>query len=634
MWSFLKKTVNQFFEFKHLPLVLSVLGAIFMLPSLKVGLVMDDLFQRNFQLRPSEIPAGLYATGMVPEETGTLSTVLFETFGFTRDKTRWQMARDYGIIPWWLAGEVKVSLWRPFTAFTHWLDYRLFADLPMLMHAHNIIWFSGAVFLAAVMYRKISGRTWIAGLAGLMFVLDSNTYFPVMFVANRGFITALCLGLLSFYMHHKWRAKNSTSAGILSIVFFSLSLLSNEAGVSTFAFILAYAVVLEQGSWSRRLLTLLPAIITIIIWQTVYQLLGYGISGLGLMYLDPGREPLQFLYHLPDYGLAVIAGQLTGLPPDVMLFCNLQLCTIIYIFYIVFVAIALVLFLPVVIKDVKGRFWFAVMIFAAIPIVAAPSSKNFGFVAVGAYGLIAIFAGSLIENSNWLPVSRFYKSFAWVLCIGLLIVHIPLAALSRVTTAKIAPAILKGLGNAAASETVSPSEESRIIIINAPCQLSVSAIPFNAAYYKNPIPKSIHALAFAHTALEIRRADDKTVIIKSKEDSIFTSEQDSPLHLSHAFAVCNRLFLSSRMFEEQDTFVIKGMTAKVLEKGQSGFPREVAFTFDVPLEDEELHWVRFNWHSFLYEPFSLPEPGETVMVNGPPLVHFNDAIGFLFSGRQ
>jgi len=630
----LKKTVNQFLELKYLPLVLSVLGAIFMLPSLWGGLVMDDLVQRNFQLSPSEIPTGLYATGMIPEETGKLSTVLFETFGFTRDKRRGQMTQDYGLMPWWTSGEVKASLWRPFTALTHWLDYRWFPDSPMLMHAHNIIWFSAVVFLASFMYRKIIGPTWVAGLAALMFVLDSNTYFPVMFVANRGFVTALCLGLLCFCMHHKWRARNSILAGILSIVFFFLSLLSNEAGVSTFAFVLAYALVLDKGPWSKRLVTLLPAIITIIIWRTVYQLLGYGISGIGPMYIDPSHEPLRFLYHLPSYGLAVIAGQLTSLPPDVMLFCNLQLCTIIYIFYIIFAAIALILFLPIVVKDVRGRFWFAVMIFAAIPIVSAPSSKNFGFVAIGAYGFIAVFVGNLIENSNRLCVSHLYRSFAWVLCIILLIVHIPRAAISRVVSAKVTPAVLKGLGNAAASETVSLLEESRVVIVNAPCQLSVFVMPFNAAYYGNPIPKSIRALAFACTALEIRKPDDKTVIIKSKEDSIFTSEQNSLLHLSHAFAASNRLFSSSQMFEKHDKFVLKGMTAKIMEKGQSGFPREVAFTFDVPLEDEELHWLKFNWHSFLYEPFSLPEPGETVMVNGPPLVSFNDAIRFLFTGGQ
>ena len=205
-----------------------------------------------------------------------------------------------------------------------------------------------------------------------------------MFVANRGFIIALCLGLLSFYMYYKWRSTKSAFAAILSVIFFSLSLLSNEAGVSTFAFILAYAFVLDKASLSKRFLSLLPAILIIIIWRIVYQSLGYGISGFGEAYLDPGREPLKFMYHLPAYLTAIIAGQLSSLPPDLMMAFNAQWFRNIFIFYIIFAAAAMVLLLPVIWKNTLARFWFAVMVFAAIPIVAAPIGKNFGFVAIGA----------------------------------------------------------------------------------------------------------------------------------------------------------------------------------------------------------------------------------------------------------
>ena len=348
--------VKQFVKSKHLPWILAVAAVVMMLPALKTGLVMDDLGQRIPQLMPSEIPPALYRTGIVPDNTGELSTVLFETFGFPRDKTRGEMARNYGFLPWWLPAEVKCALWRPFTAFTHWLDYRLFPDSPTLMHAHNIIWLAAAVFLATFMYRRIIGPTGIAALAALMFVLDKNTYFPVMFVANRGFIVALCLGLLCFYMHHKWRSTNSALAAFLSVIFLSLSLLSNEAGVSTFAFILAYALVLDKVLWPKRLLSLAPAILTIIVWRIIYQSLGYGVSGIGAMYLDPGHELLKFLYHLPGYGIAVIAGQLSALLPDVSLGVNVQYYPIITIFYIVFTIVAIVLFLPVIRRNTIARF--------------------------------------------------------------------------------------------------------------------------------------------------------------------------------------------------------------------------------------------------------------------------------------
>jgi hypothetical protein len=625
--------VERFLKSKHLPWILSILAIVIMLPALKTGFVMDDLIQRIPQLRPSQLPPKLQETGLVPKGTGELSTVLFDTFGFPRDKTLVEKGRNYGIAPWWLCGEIKCSLWRPFTALTHWIDYRLFPDSPALMHAHNIAWFTAIVFLAAVIYRKIIGPIWVAGLAALMFVLDKNTYFPVMFIANRGFVVALCFGVLCFYAHHKWRTTNSAFAACLSFVFFSLSLLSNEAGFSTFAFVLAYALVLDKAPLSKRLLSLLPAILIIIIWRIIYQSLGYGVSGVGPMYIDPGHEPLRFLYYLPAYGVAVIAGQLSGLPPDIMLGFNSQLCSIIFIFYAIFIAVALLVFLPIILRDTTARFWFLVFVFAAIPVASAPSGKNFGFVAIGAFGFLAVFAAGLIKNLSWLPASKAYRGLAWILCITLLAVHIPFAIVSRFVAPKVAPAIISSLANAAGCKNLSLSGDRRVVIVNAPCQLSTIMIPFNIAFDDKPIPKSIRALASAYTALEIERTDEKTLVIRSKEDNFFTSNQDSPLHFSHVFAIFDKLCCNSRMFEENRRFVLEGMTVDVLDLDDSGLPREITFTFDAPLEDKEFRWLQFNWRTFSYEPFILPAPGETVRTPGPPVVRFRNAVRFLLSGR-
>jgi hypothetical protein len=503
------------------------------------------------------------------------------------------------------------------------------------MHAHNIAWFTTIVFLATVMYRKIIGPTWVAGLAALMFVLDSNTYLPVMFVANRGFIIALCFGLLCFYAYHKWRTENSTPAALMSVLFLALSLLSNEAGVSTFAFILAYALVLDNASWPKRFLSLLPAILTVVIWRIVYHSLGYGVFGFGEGYLDPGHEPLKFLVHLPVYMIAIIAGQLSSLPPDRMMGFNNHWLMNIFLFYVVFTAAAILLLIPAVWKNRLVRFWFAVMIFAAIPVVAAPMSKNFGFVAIGAYGLIVVFAASIFGKQSGLPGFSLYKYPARILCIMLLIAHIPLAALSRYATPKFAPVILGILANPNGLSKIPLSDDSRVVIVNAPLQFSVCVMPFNAAYYGRAVPQSIHTLAFAYTVLEIKRIDDKTLVITSKETNIFTSAQSNVIHFSNFCALADRLFLSSRMFEKNRRFVLEGMTVEILELDDHHLPRKLAFTFDVPLEDNAFCWLQFNWKTFSYEPFNLPEPGEIVTTQGPSAnsFHFCKEMRFLLGGR-
>ena len=158
-------------------------------------------------------------------------------------------------------------------------------------------------------------------------------------------------------------------------------------------------------------------------------------------------------------------------------------------------------------------------------------------------------------------------------------------------------------------------------------------MPFNAAYYGRPIPKSIRALAFAYTALEIERINEKSIVIRSKENNIFTSNRSSPLHFSHAFALTDILFYDSRMFEKNCRFVLEGMTVEILDLDENNLPRELSYTFDVPLEHKKFRWLQFNWQTFLYEPFSLPGLGETVVTNGPPVVHFNDAVRFILRGR-
>src|SRR5208337_4542927 len=141
---FLKKCLSH----HHLPTVLAIGAILVMLPALRVGLVADDLVQRAVELEPDQLPARLQDTGM-PQNSGTLGTVLHDLFPGI---TRMARAKDYGLLPWWAPDDLKLGLWRPLTAFTHWLDYRLFPDSPALMHAENIACFAAIVFLAAVIY--------------------------------------------------------------------------------------------------------------------------------------------------------------------------------------------------------------------------------------------------------------------------------------------------------------------------------------------------------------------------------------------------------------------------------------------------------------------------------------------------
>src|SRR5262249_11372323 len=151
-------------------------------------------------------------------------------FGYLRGPDAVARARNYGTAPWWAPEDWRACLWRPVTAFTHWLDYRLYPDQPALMHAHNIAWYALAIFGVTPMYRRIgtdqtpgtrlqtSARSKLpptmtvpprstqvaATLAAVLFLLDKDAFFPVMYVANRGFFIALVFGLLTLETHRRW----------------------------------------------------------------------------------------------------------------------------------------------------------------------------------------------------------------------------------------------------------------------------------------------------------------------------------------------------------------------------------------------------------------------------------------------
>ena len=63
---------------KYLPVALAVIAFIIFLPTLKLGLLLDDFIQWPILAEASEIPEQLHATGLVPENPGSLSTAVFQ----------------------------------------------------------------------------------------------------------------------------------------------------------------------------------------------------------------------------------------------------------------------------------------------------------------------------------------------------------------------------------------------------------------------------------------------------------------------------------------------------------------------------------------------------------------------------
>ena len=583
-----------------------------MLPALKTGLMADDLVQRAVELRPDQLPARLRDAG-IPPDSGSLGTVLRDLFPGIN---RMPPVKNYGLLPWWTPDDMKLGLWRPLTAFTHWLDYRLFPDSPMLMHAHNIAWFAAIVFLVAVMYRKLMGPGWAAGLAALLFLLDGYTYFPVMFVANRGFIMSLCFGLLGFYQHHQWRSAKSRSGCVLSLLFLALSLFANEGGASTLAFILAYALVLEPGGWRRRALTVLPAVLVIILWRTIYKLGGFGLFHMGL-YIDPVTEPLAFAQVAIPRAMALLGGQITGVAPDLLFAIKPSLHPLVIALYSASVLAALAVFLPWVRRDKTAAFWLAVALLAAIPAATvAPLSKNLGFVAVGVYGLMASFVAALVTRQGPLPERLTYRISAWITCGLLLMMHIPVAIAGRVLTAEAIASGSKDMRSFINLDKSPDVDNKNVIVVNAPCAITLAYMPFYKAYSHQPLPRTLRTLVPGCTSFDVQRTDEQTLVIRSRASDVFTCDDVGPVHIAYIFSACN-VAVGVPKSKKGDRHDLSGLTVEVLEANVADVTTRVAFRFDAPLDSPDFRWLWWDWRTFSYRPFQIPSIGQSVTLTGP-----------------
>jgi hypothetical protein len=626
---------KRFLEHRYLPAILAIGAILVMLPALKTGLFWDDLPQRAVELRPSQLPARIHEIG-VPLSSGSFSTVLNDLFNYL-DPKGVAMAKNYGIVPWWTPDHVNVrlALWRPVTAFTHWLDYRLFPDSPMPMHAENIACFAGIVFLVTVIYRKLMGTGWVAGLAALLYLLDYNTYFPVMYVANRGFMLSLLFGLLCFYEHHQWRSMKSTSGCVLSALFLALSLFADEAGASTFAFILAYALVLEPGSLRNRALTILPAILIIVLWQAIYTFSGSGVLGVGI-YIDPANEPLSFARVVIPRALVLLGGQLTGVAPEVPFAVNPLWQPTVTAFFCVIAVAALAVFLPWVRRDKMAMFWFAVMLLAVIPAATVmPMSKNLGFVAVGAYGLIASFVAGLITRPsppssrmgdsgamNQLPEWLTCRILAWIACVLLILAHVPGAISGRVVAVKATAHVLYGMNGLGDIGDWPNIENENVIVVNPPSVLAFISAPFYKAYHHQPLPRTLRALVPGCTSFDVERTDDKTLVIQSKTSNIFFCDDFGPVRGVYLCSACDRFLLADAKCKKGARYDLNGLTVEVLESDASGLPSRVAFRFNTSLDSPDFHWLRFDLRTALassqpYQPFKIPAIGQSVTLSAP-----------------
>ncbi len=495
---------------------------------------------------------------------------------------------DVGEFAWTSDPTARFGFFRPLTTLTHVFDYWAWPRSPALMHAQSLAWFAAVLAGAAAVYRRLLAGTWIAGLALLLYALD-DTHGPVVgWLANRNSLVALAFSLAALWMHDRWRREGWKPGAWAAPVVLAVALLAGESALAIVAYLVAYALHLERGTWRARLLTLAPYAAVVVAWRAVYTRLGYGVSGSGV-YFDPGHSVLAYLAQLPHRFPFLLVGQI-GLPrsdaaeayeymaPSAMAWMT--------VFALLFLAVIAWAVAPLWRRDPVTRFFATGMLLATFPICGAfPSDRLLVFVGIGAMGLIAQLIATAATTS------------ARALATFLVVVHVVLAPPLLALRSRF---IDYQLPTDFALRTFPSSPEiasKSVVLVNPPHDLFQVYIEAIRAFRGEPRPLHLWGLASVTTWVDVTRVDAHTLLIHPEHGFLEHEGQRMFRSAEHPLTPGSEVRLS-------------GMTATVLDSTAAGQPSSVLFHFDAPLEDPSLVWL--EWTRQGYAPWPLPAVGATV----------------------
>ena len=581
----LRKFVERILVSRWLGPVAALVGVLLVSPSLNIGLFIDDYYHR-----------WILVQSPIYSEVRPAQSDMF--CFFDGDPHRNQRMKEIGLLPWWISTGLRIEFWKPITTLTHIVDYKFWPDRPDIMHAHNLFWFGLLLLSASLLYRQISGYTVAAGLAIVLFAIDYSHATPAAWLANRNAVLAAFFGILAIYAHHQWRRHGSRLGIVLAPVLLMMCLLSAEAGIGAVAYLVAYAVTLDHGTWKGRLAAVLPYIIVVVIWRIMWSSQGYGVSDdLIAMYLDPMAHPFRFMEMIFLRAPILLLGQWAFPPSEVHVLLSPYHVLLLCLIGVAFLSILAVVLLPLLRRSAEARFWALGMLLATIPICSTlPINRQLLFVGIGAMGLLGQYLALALSGELWQGKSLVRRLPQAALIGVLVLIHIIFAPLGMLVVAKRASAPGHTIASLKAIPGMSAADCDRdLIIVNHPVPpVSVfGPLTFDG----QSLPRSLRVLAGSSSALGVQRLDERSLILCPKSGYF-----------------CN---MASRIFydmehplKQGETIELSNVSITVLELTEDGRPAKVLFRFHVALEDPSLKWV--YWEEGKFKEFQPPGIGESV----------------------
>ncbi|MFH1116722.1 MAG: hypothetical protein V1792_22630 [Pseudomonadota bacterium] len=611
------------------PASLGLLAVLLMIPSIRHGFMLDDFLWRARLLEPLHLCRHLYGTGWVQPDSWEFTRVLWDLFAAFRSAEDTKALVDSGIAPWWTDRAARLAFFQPPTNLTYWFDYKLWPDSPALMHVHNILWFGAAITAVAYLYRRLSESPGVAGTAAFLYTIDESFYNPAAWISNRSILTSLFFGTLAILTHHHWRTRKSVPASVLSPILLLLCLLSKEFGVSVLAYYLAYACFMEQGGWSKRVLSLVPSVALVGIWKLFHAVSGYGVSNVGL-YLDPLSEPSRVVAAIVERGPVLLLAQWSLVPAALYNFLTPFFQDALWWIAILYLGAVFLIMGPLLRGNRTALFWAVGMILSLVPATctSVTEDRTLLFVGIGAMGLTAHFIARVLDGTGRPAHGRTWGVAAWSLCVLLIFTHVAGAGVGRVIRPYCVEGFKEYFFEPAIRIPVDPGLVNQdLIIVNAPSPLYFTYFPFVRAYRELPVPRVARVLAPAFGTMQLTRTGPNEIVLRARSDSMLSVENarqlppaDSIIRYMHDVYGYRRTIGLFRKdpcgMVPGDRTALPGLTVHVRKVSEDGCPSEVSFAFSVPLDDGSLRWLQWDWRTMTYLPFVPPDVGKSVVVRG------------------
>jgi hypothetical protein len=554
-------------------------------PALASGFALDD-YVLLYQMAG---PGGEWA-GSAP----------FDLFRWM-DPAHDQRLIDGGGMPWWTFEGANCAFLRPLSSLSHMLDHWLWPKSAFGMHAHSLVWFALLLFVAFKVYAALLESRWVAGAACAMFALDSAHGETVGWISNRNALISAAFGIGALLCHHRRRGGAGFGFAVAAWGCFALSLSSAELGVAVCGYLLAYALLFEQGSLRPRLASMIPYAAVFVVWSVSRSAAHYGSFGLGA-YVDPIAEPWAFATGLPSRSLVLMSSQISRLGSDLYDLVPTTVQPLLLVWALIVCAVMVWFIWPSLRARRSTRFWAGGAMLSVVPLAATvPSDRLLTLVGFGVMPLLAqAMHDALRAARDWKPDCK--PTFAptghlRVTCaLMLAFVHftvdpalLPLLSLSPALVAK-------GTETTEASlQTDAALREQTVIVAEVPDSVLLSYLPVMRSFNGKPRPEKLYWLAATHASARFERRGPNVLRVTS-EAGFFDrrSEARSPRF----------------PLRKGDRVALSQMTVEIVELTRDGRPEVCDFVFALPLESHSYVWR--TWQDGRLQSFRVPTEGKSV----------------------